>query len=386
MMLRKLLALAAALLLALTLGVPAMAEFSFPENDIPEDPIETEDDSVRIVAEYHEETDRTTYTLHLKDGARFPDGTAVTAQDVLFSLYVYLDPGYTGDSSMAGLSIPGLANYRAQISAEHYADAMAVMKAIREAGPEHTWSEEDGWTEAAQTAYWSLANAYETACEEEFPVCVRHIVDACVSQLNADSPGAFGKTPEELRADEELHVAYAMVEWGYARYPERGDETTLVGVCTETVWQLDGGFAPTLDDFVNELKLAYDGDLAACWAVEAADDYEPALPDVEGEFVRALYAGAPDSVPSVEGIRLTEDGAVQIDLAGIDMRSEGELFGQPVLSLSFFGDAALWSPEAGSYGHAFGDVAAITSAAAQDDGAHSAVLWEPADGDFFTFG
>ena len=382
-MFRKLITLATALLLALNLALSAVAEFNFFESDVPDEPIETDSELVQIVAEYSAETDLTTYTLRLKDGVQFPDGTAVTMRDVLFSLYVYLDPGYTGASSMAGLSIPGLVNYRAQVSAEHYADAMAAMEAIREAGPEHPWSAEDSWTEVAQTAYWSLANAYETACEAEFPVCARHIVDACISQLNADSPGAFGRTPEELLANEELHVAYAMSEWGYARCV---DETTLVGVCTETVWQLDDGFAPTLDDFVSELKLAYDGDLGACWAVEAADDYEPALPDMEGEFVRALYAGAPDSVASVEGIRMAEDGSIQIDLTGVDMRSESELFGHPVLSLSFFGDAALWSPETGGYGHAFGDTAAIDSAVAQDGGAHSVVLLEPSGNDFFTFG
>lgn len=379
-MLRKLITLALALLTAMTLGAPAMAEFTFSEADVPTEPIETENDRVRIVAEYDSETERTVYTLQLKDGARFSDGTPITAQDVLFSLYVQLDPGHTGGSAADSLSIPGLVCYRAQVSAEHYADALKDIASIDAAGREHIWAETDGWTEAAQTAYWSLRTAYETACEQEFPICAQHIVDACLAALTPDASGAFGKTADELRADEDLHVAYAMVQWGYA---DCEDETTVVSTHSKTVWQLDNGFAPTLDDFVSELKLTYDDDLAACWAVEAADSYVPALPDVEGEFVRALYAGAPDCVPAIEGIRMTDDGAIEIELEGVDMRSEHALFGQTILSKDRYADESLWDPENGSYGHAFGDVSAIEAAVSADEGAYSAVLLEPSEDEFF---
>lgn len=381
-MLRRLLTLALALLTAATLGAPAVAEFSLSEAEAPTEPIETENDRVRIVAEYNSEADQSIYTLALKDGARFPDGTPVTAQDVLFSLYVQLDPGHTGGSAADSLSIPGLICYRAQVSAEHYADALKAMASIDAAGHEHIWNETDGWTEAAQTAYWSLRTAYESACEQEFPICAQHIVDACLARLTPDAPGAFGKTADEVRADESLHVAYAMVQWGYA---ECEDETTVVSARSKTVWQLDGGFAPTIEDFVGELKLAYDDDLAACWAVEAADSYVPALPDVEGEFVCALYAGAPDSVTAIEGICLQEDCTIQIALSGVDMRSEIALFGQVVLSKDRYADESLWDPDSGNYGHAFGDVAAIDEAAASDEGAYSTILLEPSENGFFTF-
>lgn len=364
----------------LMFSATALAEFSFIEDKIPDEPIETENDLVRIVATYDETTDSTRYAVQLKDGAQFPDGTAVTAQDVLFSLYVYLDPGYSAASPAVQLPIIGLTSYRAQVSAEHYAEALTAMEAIREAGPNHAWSADDGWTEAAQTAYWSLANAYESACEAEFPICAQHIVDACVSALTADAPGALGHTAEEIAADPELHVAYAMLEWGYAVCE---NETTIRASRSGTVWQVDGGFAPTLSDFVNELKLAYDGDLAACWAVEAPDDYMPALPNVPGEFVRAIYAGAPDSVTSIEGIRVLDDATLEIMLEGLDMRSAHALLGQPVLSLSDYGDAAQWSPSEGGYGHAFGSTADIEAAVANDSGAHTVALIED---EVFTFG
>ncbi len=56
----------------------------------------------------------TTYTFVIKNGIKFSDGHALTIEDVLFNLYVYLDPVYTGSSTMYSTNILGLADYRAQ--------------------------------------------------------------------------------------------------------------------------------------------------------------------------------------------------------------------------------------------------------------------------------
>ncbi len=56
----------------------------------------------------------TTYTFVIKNGIKFSDGHALTIEDVLFNLYVYLDPVYTGSSTMYSTDILGLADYRAQ--------------------------------------------------------------------------------------------------------------------------------------------------------------------------------------------------------------------------------------------------------------------------------
>ncbi len=56
----------------------------------------------------------TTYEFLIKNGVKFSDGTALTIKDVLFSLYVYLDPAYTGSSTIYSTDIKGLNAYRAQ--------------------------------------------------------------------------------------------------------------------------------------------------------------------------------------------------------------------------------------------------------------------------------
>ena len=56
----------------------------------------------------------TTYKLLIKNGIRFSDGTPLTIKDVLFNLYVYLDPAYTGSATIYSTDIVGLTNYRLQ--------------------------------------------------------------------------------------------------------------------------------------------------------------------------------------------------------------------------------------------------------------------------------
>lgn len=52
------------------------------------------------------------YDITLKDGVQFSDGSPVTADDVIFSLYVPLDPTYDGSMTVYSLPILGLEEYR----------------------------------------------------------------------------------------------------------------------------------------------------------------------------------------------------------------------------------------------------------------------------------
>ncbi|MDY6873567.1 MAG: ABC transporter substrate-binding protein, partial [Chloroflexota bacterium] len=46
--------------------------------------------------DYDPETDTTKYTAKLRVGMQFSDGTPVTADDVIFTYYTFLDPSYVG--------------------------------------------------------------------------------------------------------------------------------------------------------------------------------------------------------------------------------------------------------------------------------------------------
>ena len=63
---------------------------------------------------YNASKDETTYTFVIKNGIKYSDGHPLTIEDVLFNLYVYLDPVYTGSATMYSTDIKGLAAYRTQ--------------------------------------------------------------------------------------------------------------------------------------------------------------------------------------------------------------------------------------------------------------------------------
>ncbi len=76
-------------------------------------------------------TGETTYTFVLKNGIKFSDGVPLTIRDVLFNMYVYLDPVYTGSTTMYSTDIVGLNEYRTQSTAttEEQIEAAATNKA-----------------------------------------------------------------------------------------------------------------------------------------------------------------------------------------------------------------------------------------------------------------
>ena len=70
-----------------------------------------------VVQDYKKTTTEsgdTTYEFLIKNGMKFSDGVDLTINDVLFNLYVYLDPAYTGSATIYSTDIKGLAAYRNQ--------------------------------------------------------------------------------------------------------------------------------------------------------------------------------------------------------------------------------------------------------------------------------
>lgn len=56
----------------------------------------------------------TEYEFIIKNGLKYSDGEPLTIKDVLFNLYVYLDPYYMGSATLYSTDIQGLKAYRAQ--------------------------------------------------------------------------------------------------------------------------------------------------------------------------------------------------------------------------------------------------------------------------------
>ena len=77
----------------------------------------------------------TEYEFIIKNGMKFSDGQPLTIKDVLFNLYVYLDPYYMGSATIYSTDIVGLKAYRLQdasaTDASEEADDMFVASATQ---------------------------------------------------------------------------------------------------------------------------------------------------------------------------------------------------------------------------------------------------------------
>lgn len=61
---------------------------------------------------YDEEADETVYSIKLRDSVKFSDGETMDADDLIFTLYMLLDPSLSKRSPFQGVDIKGAINYR----------------------------------------------------------------------------------------------------------------------------------------------------------------------------------------------------------------------------------------------------------------------------------
>ncbi|MCI6013864.1 MAG: ABC transporter substrate-binding protein [Coprobacillus sp.] len=78
------------------------------------DDVEAVVKDLQIITEGEDGNVRTTYYFVLKNNIRFSNNTPLTIKDVLFNLYVYLDPAYNGPNSLKSVDILGLKDYQTQ--------------------------------------------------------------------------------------------------------------------------------------------------------------------------------------------------------------------------------------------------------------------------------
>lgn len=152
----------------------------------------------------------TTYKFILKNGITFSDGEPVTIKDVLFNYYMYLDPAYDGISTLYSQKIQGLNEYRLQTSPEMLDLANKILEAgIEGEAGEPVYPAAAGVTPEQQATFWGYMDEAGAAFAQE-------IVDYVVANYNNDDYAPeIGKTPDEIKADPSLQVAFGMVMWGF---------------------------------------------------------------------------------------------------------------------------------------------------------------------------
>lgn len=285
----------------------------------------------------YEEGDYVVYEIVIKNGAKFSDGTVIDADDVLFNYYTYLDPAYSGSSTLYTLPILGLGNFRTQVpDYDVYAPIADAILAADERVSGYTAN--DDYTEAQHDAYWGyIAEAGETFAQEIVDyVMAGYGNDTYVAvyfggnYLVEDAAGLYVKLPSgatavykadnpdhasltrynctlkfaDVQASAGLQVAYGMAMWGFyggaggRAYSLSADGLTWSGATADyDVATL------TVADYFSDILAAYSDENGKV-NYQNVSDVESAGSDFVGLAKDAFIAEFAQSgvVPSITGL------------------------------------------------------------------------------------
>lgn len=311
---------------------------------------------------YDEATDTTKYSAKLREDLVFSDGEPVTADDLIFTYYTYLDPSYVGSTTLASYDIVGLKDYQTQTTSDVYDKYATMADAIYAAGVDHVWAATDTWTEEQQTDFWARL-------KEAWMADVQGIVDYVMANYLADyGEATMFKTADEITASEGLQIAFGMALWGYGSVDEATGALTAPSGAT---WDLTTAF-PTIEDYYNETYAAYEGDPAAYAGVESAVGAD-VLGSVNGDFIG--YWGPLDEgmggegVPNISGIVKVDDYTVEITVNGFSAPAVYSILGLQITPMHYYGDVAKYDYENNQFGFDYGDLSKQESLTATPMGA-----------------
>ncbi len=240
-----------------------------------------------------------TYAIDMRNDVTFSDGEKLTADDVIFSMYVLSDPTYDGSSTLYSQAIVGMEEYRAGMD--------TLFNLICAAGRENT--DYTYWDEATQTAFWADVDQ----AGEQF---AQEIVDYCIA-------AGYGKV-----------VSEAAAAWGFA------------GLAADA----------TAADFFDALFAAYEGDLAEMSSVESAGTSLFDFMENYDKYTIGVSTG--DGAANISGIKKTGDYSLEITVAKIDPTFIYQLT-LAVAPMHYYGDAAKYDYENNSFGFPKGDLSSV---------------------------
>ena len=251
------------------------------------------------------------YDFKLRDDLVFSDGEKLTADDVIFSMYVLADPTYDGSSSFFALPIVGMAEYRSGMA--------SMSKLFIEAGEDNT--DFTYWDEATQKKFWEELKP----AGEKF---VQDILDYLV---------AAGYNKEEDTIDKK------MANWGFEVPAD----------------------ATNFDVFLSMLE-AYGNDLAGMTSAEAAGDaFSDLMPTVD-DYAKGIKTG--DSAANITGITKVSDTEVNVKLSKVDATAIYQL-GLSIAPLHYYGETAKYDYDNNMFGFDKGDLSHVKSVTTKPMGA-----------------
>lgn len=300
---------------------------------------------------YDEATDITTYTAKLREDIKFSDGTPMTADDVIFNYYVYLDPSYTGSITLSSYDILGLKAYLTQVPEDSLASVVPAMEALKAAGAGYTVTEADPFTQ-------EVYDAYQAGIADLWKADTQGITDYVFANYAADYAEAMlGKTADEVAASEGLKNALGMALWGFGEVSE--DFATITTAAGETVAVEEA----TNEDYYEAAVAKYAGDFAAYLAAgESATG--TTLDALNTTTMNAIAAASgvdmSAGVPNISGIKKLDDYTVEIKVKGFSAPAIYSILGIHVAPKDYYGDGT-YDYDANNFGHPYGDLSCVSA-------------------------
>jgi len=250
------------------------------------------------------------YDITLREDIQFSDGEYMTIDDVIFTLYVMLDPTFDGISTFYSLPIEGLEAYRSGMDAR--------MNLILAAGPDG-YEATEYFTEDQYNAFWTAF----WAAGEKF---AQEIVDYCTA-------AGYGDDVDD--------VAGEASAWGY----ELAAGSTAADF-----------FQAIVDNF--GYNLGDDGINYETAGTSISTFIANELGDAAGEFQAGVQTG--ESAPNVSGIQKIDDYNLRIVLTEINANAIYQM-GQTVCPLHYYGEESLYDYENNMFGFPKGDLSDVKS-------------------------
>ena len=242
-----------------------------------------------------------TYDIKMRDDLKFSDGEPVTIDDVIFNMYVYLDPTYDGSATLYSTPIVGLEEYRNSMT--------TLSKLIAEAGEDNT--DYTNFTEEQQKAFWDAVNDGGVKFAQE-------IVDTMLENGATD-------------------VASAAAGWGFD------------GLAADA----------TAKDFFMAIGTQYDWNFSAMEAETAGSALSDLIPeDVYAYATTGVAIG--DDVPSVAGIVKTGDYSMTVTLTEVNATAIYQL-PVTVCPMHYYGETDKYDYDNNMFGFVKGDLSHVKS-------------------------
>ena len=268
-----------------------------------------------------------TYAITLRDDVTFSDGTPMTIDDVIFNMYVYMDPTYDGSATFYSVPIVGIDEYRGGMDTR--------MNVILAAGPDG-YEANDLYTEEQYNTFWA---AFQTAGEK----FAQSIADYVMENYGA----------------EDFKAAVAM--WGY----EANDAAELWSKIVETY-----GYDLS-DDGINK-EVA---------TTSITDFLAEEIGDTWNDYIVGVKTG--ESADHVEGIVKTGDYSMTLTTSELSTTAIYQLQ-MEIAPMHYYGDASLYDYDNNSFGFPKGDLSLVRAKTSTPMGAGPYIFKEYSDGVFYT--